>query len=104
MYIKLIVITFLFFIELDWMFIIYQQIFDPSKQGLIRVNFTSVARNTMIWGSLFLALAMGLTLTYKLLRFPNFAHAEYLVIGGYMAIFIGKSRYFLVMVEKSKCH
>ncbi|MCH8907000.1 MAG: branched-chain amino acid ABC transporter permease [Candidatus Heimdallarchaeota archaeon] len=94
LWVKLFVITLVLFIELDWIFIIYQLLFDRTKDGQIRLNFTSIIRNTLIWGSLFLAIAMGLTLTYKLLRFPNFAHAEYLVVGGYMAIFIGNSRYF----------
>src|SRR6266511_1863648 len=31
-------------------------------------------------------MALGLTLTYKVTKIPNFAHAEYVTIGGYVTI------------------
>ncbi|RMG28095.1 MAG: hypothetical protein D6732_19475 [Methanobacteriota archaeon] len=51
-------------------------------------NFASITKDTLFWGSIYLAIGMGLTLTYRTLRFANFAHAEFLTIGGYVAIFL----------------
>lgn len=51
-------------------------------------NFVSITKDTLFWGSIYLAIGMGLTLTYRTLRFANFAHAEFLTIGGYVAIFL----------------
>ncbi len=81
-WVKLLIITWVIFQSLDLIFII------TNKQGSIVINFSSILISTLKWGSLYLSMAIGLTLTYKLLGFPNFAHAEYLVIGGYTALFM----------------
>ena len=48
------------------------------------VNWAQVFFNSAITGSLYLIGAVGLTLTYGLSRFPNFAHAEFMTLGAYI--------------------
>lgn len=49
------------------------------------VNWAQVFFNSAITGSLYLIGAVGLTLTYGLSGFPNFAHAEFITLGAYIA-------------------
>ena len=54
----------------------------------MEVNWAQVICNSAITGSLYLIGAVGLTLTYGLSKFPNFAHAEFITLGafiGYLA-------------------
>ncbi len=39
-------------------------------------------------GSLYALMALGLTLTFAVMRFPNFAYAEYITVGGYIALLV----------------
>lgn len=41
--------------------------------------------NGAILGCIYLLAALGLTFTYSLSKFPNFAHAEFITFGGYIA-------------------
>ena len=50
---------------------------------LVVVNWLQVLFNSAVTGSLYLLAAVGLTLTYGLTRFPNFAHAEFMALGAY---------------------
>lgn len=52
------------------------------------VNWAQVFFNSAITGSLYLIGAVGLTLTYGLSRFPNFAHAEFITLGAYIGYFV----------------
>jgi branched-subunit amino acid ABC-type transport system permease component len=47
-------------------------------------NWSQVLFNSVVTGSLYLLSAVALTLTYGLSRFPNFAHAEFMALGGYL--------------------
>jgi len=40
---------------------------------------------SILLGSLYTLMALGLTMTYAITRVPNFAHAEYVTVGGYVA-------------------
>ena len=42
--------------------------------------------DTILLGSLYTMMALGLTLTYKVTKIPNFAHAEYVTIGAYATV------------------
>ena len=44
------------------------------------------ALDTILLGSLYTMMALGLTLTYKVTKIPNFAHAEYVTIGAYATV------------------
>jgi branched-subunit amino acid ABC-type transport system permease component len=46
--------------------------------------------NSIVTGSLYLIAAVGLTLTYGLSKFPNFAHAEFMVLGAYVGYIVSE--------------
>ncbi len=48
------------------------------------VSVADVLQSTLL-GSLYALMALGLTMTYSITRVPNFAHAEYVTVGGYTA-------------------
>jgi branched-subunit amino acid ABC-type transport system permease component len=52
------------------------------------INWSQVLFNSVITGSLYLIGAVGLTLTYGLSKFPNFAHAEYITLGAFVGYFV----------------
>jgi branched-subunit amino acid ABC-type transport system permease component len=52
------------------------------------VNWAQILFNSAITGSLYLIGAVGLTLTYGLSRFPNFAHAEFITLGAFIGYFV----------------
>jgi len=49
------------------------------------VVFDSLVRSIQV-GSLYALMALGLTLTLAVVRLPNFAHAELITVGGYVAL------------------
>ena len=57
---------------------------------MVDVNWSQVLFNSCVTGSLYLIAAIGLTLTYGLSKFPNFAHAEFMTLGGYAGYFIAE--------------
>ena len=64
---------------------------DLLMQGLdVGATFTldsvSIATGTLTWSSTYLAIAIGLTLTYKVQRYGNFAQSELFMIGMYLAV------------------
>jgi branched-subunit amino acid ABC-type transport system permease component len=54
------------------------------------VNWAQVLFNSAVTGSLYLIGAVGLTLTYGLSGFPNFAYAEFITLGGYMGYLVAR--------------
>ncbi len=54
------------------------------------VNWAQVFFNSAITGSLYLIGAVGLTLTYGLSRFPNFAHAEFITLGAFIGYLVAE--------------
>ena len=54
------------------------------------VNWAQVLFNSLVTGSLYLIGAVGLTLTYGLSNFPNFAHAEFVTLGGFIGYFVAE--------------
>ena len=48
------------------------------------INWAQVFFNSSVTGSLYLIGAVGLTLTYGLSKFPNFAHAEFITLGAFV--------------------
>lgn len=51
---------------------------------------TSVV-NTIQIGSLYALMALGITLTFSVMRLPNFAHAEYVTVGAFAALIVSLS-------------
>jgi branched-subunit amino acid ABC-type transport system permease component len=54
----------------------------------VAVNWAQVLFNSAVTGSLYLLGAVGLTLTYGLSQFPNFAHAEYITLGAFIGYIV----------------
>jgi len=54
------------------------------------VNWSQVLFNSAITGSLYLIGAVGLTLTYGLSKFPNFAHAEFITLGAFIGYIVAE--------------
>ncbi len=44
--------------------------------------------NTIQVGSLYALMALGITLTFSVVKLPNFAHAEYITVGAYTALIV----------------
>ena len=64
---------------------------DILMQGLdVSGSFTldsvSIATGTLTWSSTYLAIAIGLTLTYKVQRYGNFAQSELFLFGMYLSL------------------
>ena len=47
-----------------------------------------VLANSIIYASMIAIIAVGISLSYSILRFANFAHIQYAVVGGY-ATYVG---------------
>ncbi|MHA2252800.1 MAG: branched-chain amino acid ABC transporter permease [Candidatus Kariarchaeaceae archaeon] len=60
--------------------------YDRLDSAELFINTTSVIYGTLYLGSIYLCVSLGLNMTYKLLGFANFAHAEYFVIGAYTGV------------------
>jgi len=53
-------------------------------------DWSQIFFNSFVTGSLYLIAAVGLTLTYGLSKFPNFAHAEFMALGAYAGYFVSE--------------
>ena len=47
--------------------------------------------NTIQIGSLYALMALGITLTFSVMKLPNFAHAEYVTVGAFAALIVSLS-------------
>jgi len=54
------------------------------------VNWVPVLFNSAVTGSLYLIGAIGLSVTYGLSGFPNFAHAEFITLGAFIGYFVAE--------------
>lgn len=54
------------------------------------VNWAQVLFNSAITGSIYLLGAVGLSITYGLSGFPNFAHAEFITLGAFIGYFVAE--------------
>jgi branched-subunit amino acid ABC-type transport system permease component len=54
------------------------------------VNWAQVLFNSAVTGSIYLLGAVGLSVTYGLSGFPNFAHAELITLGAYIGYFVAE--------------
>ena len=52
------------------------------------MTFTQVVINSIVRASELALLSLGLTIVYDILRFANFAHTEFAVVGVYLALFL----------------
>jgi branched-chain amino acid transport system permease protein len=58
--------------------------------------------NGLVLSSIYIIVALGLTLVYSILDVPNFAHGELVMLGAYIGVFLigmmGVKNYFLVLI------
>jgi len=52
------------------------------------MTFTQVVINSIVRGSELTLLGLGLTIVYDVLKFANFAHTEFAVVGVYLGLFL----------------
>ena len=57
-----------------------------GKSSTVNYNLSSVGMSGLYWTAAYLSVAAGLALTYKVQRFGNFAQAEMMLIGSYVAL------------------
>ncbi|MCX8161427.1 MAG: branched-chain amino acid ABC transporter permease [Candidatus Bathyarchaeota archaeon] len=57
---------------------------------MLPLNLPQIFFNSIITGSIFMLAAIGLSLSYSLSRFPNFTHAEYITLGGYVGYLLSE--------------
>src|SRR2546425_13121693 len=50
------------------------------------VDLAAPFLDSLLLGSLYTMMALGLTITYKVTRVPNFAHAELVAVGSYAGV------------------
>ncbi len=58
--------------------------------------------NGLVLSSIYIIVALGLTLVYSILDVPNFAHGELVMVGAYIGVFLigmmGVTNYFFVLI------
>ncbi|MFQ6012441.1 MAG: branched-chain amino acid ABC transporter permease [Thermoplasmata archaeon] len=52
------------------------------------VDLAAPLLQSLLLGSLYAMMALGLTMAYRVTKVPNFAHAEFVTVGGYMGVAI----------------
>jgi neutral amino acid transport system permease protein len=65
-----------------------------ESSATITLDLVSIGTNTLIHSSTFLAIAIGLTLTYKVQRYGNFAQSELFMIGMFFPMVMAWSEYY----------
>ena len=72
-----------------------------DKTATITLDITSLATNTLTWSSTYLSIAVGLTLTYSVQRYGNFAQSEFFMLGMYVGLALMWTDWFLPLSEAS---
>ena len=57
-----------------------------GRSSTMNFNLSSIGLSGLYWSAVYLSIAIGLTLTYKVQRFANFAQAEMMLVGSYVAL------------------
>ena len=91
-----IIILLIFAVCLEQLFVGQETTVSPT------FRLTSVLFTGFYWAAAYLAIAVGLTLTYKVQRFGNFAQAETMLFGAYVGFTIMWSPFFYTLVEGEK--
>ena len=68
-----------------------------GRSSTMNFNLSSIGLSGLYWSAVYLSIAIGLTLTYKVQRFANFAQAEMMLVGSYVALtLMWSDRFFQV--------
>ena len=65
----------------------------------ITLDLVSISVGTLTWSSTYLAIAVGLTLTYKVQRYGNFAQSELFMTGMYLSMVMVWSDHFFPLYD-----
>ena len=57
-----------------------------GRSSTMNFNLASIGSSGLYWAAVYLSIAIGLTLTYKVQHFANFAQAEMMLVGAYVAL------------------
>jgi branched-subunit amino acid ABC-type transport system permease component len=57
-----------------------------GRSSTMNFNLSSIGLSGLYWAAVYLSIAIGLTLTYKVQHFANFAQAEMMLFGSYIAL------------------
>ena len=70
-----------------------------EKSAAITFDLTSLGTSTLMWSATYLSIAIGLTLTYKVQRYGNFAQSELYMVGMFFGLILGWSEHYFVLSE-----
>ena len=70
-----------------------------GETASITFDLTNLGTSTLMWAATYLSIAIGLTLTYKVQRYGNFAQSELFMVGMYFGMILGWSEYYFVLKE-----
>ena len=73
-----------------------------GRSATMNFNLASIGTSGLYWAAAYLSIAIGLTLTYKVQRFANFAQAEMMLLGGYVALTLMWSDRFFPISDAPK--
>ncbi len=73
-----------------------------GRSATMNFNIASIGTSGLYWAAAYLSIAIGLTLTYKVQRFANFAQAEMMLFGGYVALTLMWSERFFPISDAPK--
>ena len=65
----------------------------------VTLDAASIGVGTLTWSSTYLAIAVGLTLTYKVQRYGNFAQSELFMLGMYLSMVMVWSDHFFPLYD-----
>lgn len=70
-----------------------------GKSASITFDIAALGTNTLIWSATYLSIAIGLTLTYKVQGYGNFAQAELFMVGMYVGMILAWSDAYFPLYE-----
>jgi len=73
-----------------------------GRSATMNFNAASIGASGLYWAAAYLSIAIGLTLTYKVQRFANFAQAEMMLVGAYVALTLMWSDRFFPVSDAPK--
>ena len=70
-----------------------------GRSATMNFNLSSIGSSGLYWAAVYLSIAIGLTLTYKVQHFANFAQAEMMLVGAYVALTLMWSDRFFPLAD-----
>jgi branched-chain amino acid transport system permease protein len=89
------------FIFLLVLFILDTLLKGQGTTTVFYYNLSSISLSALYWSAAYMTVAVGLTLTYKVQRYGNFAQAEIMLLGSYVALIMMWSDMFSPISDAS---